>query len=201
MDAGLFSVGMSIYISTKQLDRPPNQSPEPTAVGRCGSIGNVLYAASRSYAVAQLLTLGCLCATPLFIAYILFAAALIGCTKHTDTHMSSPPIHWPPLTDYPSVSGRAATTNDVAANRAVFVLESAGQVIGHPLDIKIPQYAFHIDEQTHKRTPCIIIQAEEARGQQIIGGRMLPDGRVLWAAPFRRRRLEFLGDTQPPKSE
>jgi hypothetical protein len=131
-----------------------------------------------------------------FIA-VLFAATFMGCTKHAETRMSPSPIHWPSLADYPSISGRAATTNDVAANRAVFVLESNGQVIGHPLDIKIPQYAFHIDEQTQKRTPCIIIQAEEARGQQIIGGRMLPDGSAM-AALYRE--FEFLGDT-PPKTE
>jgi hypothetical protein len=128
---------------------------------------------------------------------IFISAALMGCSKHTDITMSLPPIQWPSLKDYPSISGRAATTNDVAANRAVFVLESGGRVIGHPLDIKIPQYAFHIDEQTHKRTPCVIIQAEEAKGQQIIGARTLPDGSAM-AALYRE--FEFLGDT-PPKSE
>jgi hypothetical protein len=130
------------------------------------------------------------------ILAILVAAVFIGCAKHTDIPAGASPIQWPSLAGYPFISGRAATTNDLAANRAVFVMQSDGQAIGHPLDIKIPQYAFYIDGQTHKRTPCIIIQAEEGRGQQIIGSRMLPDGNAL-AGLYQD--FEFLGETRPKK--
>ncbi len=128
--------------------------------------------------------------------YILFvAAALMSCSKKTPTNMNEPPIQWPPLADYPCVSGRVATTIDTAANRAVFVLQSKdGKLIGHPLDIKIPQYAFNIDEQTHERKPCVVIQAEQVQNDRVIGCRTLPDGKLL-AALYRE--FEFLGYTPP----
>jgi hypothetical protein len=132
----------------------------------------------------------------LFLA-ALAAVILTGCTKHTDTRMSPPPLQWPSLAAYSCTAGRAATTNDVAADRAVFVLEADGRMIGQPLAMTVPQYAFHIDEQTHHRTPCVIIQAEEARGQKLIGCRTLPDGKTM-AALYRE--FELLGET-PPKSQ
>lgn len=98
------------------------------------------------------------------------------------------------MTDYPCIAGRAATKDDVAADRAVFVLQADGQSIGRPLSIAVPQYAYHIDEQTRQRTPCVIIQAEEAGGQQVIGCRTLPDGKTM-AALYRE--FEFLGQTAP----
>lgn len=105
--------------------------------------------------------------------------------------MSSQHVQWPSLTDYPCTVGRAATSNDVSAGRAVFVLQADGQPIGQALSITVPQYAFHIDEETKQRTPCIIIQAEEARGQRLIGCRTLPGGQIT-AALFHE--FEFLGD-------
>jgi hypothetical protein len=111
--------------------------------------------------------------------------------------MNSSSIQWPPLTNYPFISGRVATTNDIALNRALFVQQSNGQAIGKPLNIKIPQYAFHIDEQTHQRTPCIIVQAEESEVGQVIGALTVPDGHGLVGLS---QEFEFLGDI-PPKSQ
>jgi len=70
-------------------------------------------------------------------------------------------------------------------------LQVDGQPIGHPLGISVPQYAFHIDQKTKQRTPCVIIQAEEARGQRLIGCRTLPDGEIM-AALFHE--FEMLGE-------
>lgn len=127
-----------------------------------------------------------------FIA-LLAVAGLSGCSKQAP--MSSQHIQWPSLADYVCTVGRAATSNDVSAGRAVFVLQAdgqpIGQPIGQPLSIKVPQYASHIDEATKQRTPCVIIQAEEARGQRLIGCRTLPDGQIT-AALFHE--FEFLGD-------
>lgn len=116
-------------------------------------------------------------------------AASSGCNSQAP--MSSQPIQWPTLTDYPCTTGRAATSDDVKAGRAVFVLQADGKPIGQALGIKVPQYAYHIDEQTKERNPCIIIQAEEARGERLIGCRTLADGQIL-AALFHE--FEFLGD-------
>jgi hypothetical protein len=78
---------------------------------------------------------------------------------------------WPELPKEGFISGRPATRDDIDNGNAVFVLEAAGKVIGKPLDLTIPQYAYHIDKKTGKRTPGIIIQAEQAQGNKIVGMR------------------------------
>lgn len=120
---------------------------------------------------------------------LLALAGLSSCGR--DVPMNSEDIQWPSLADYPCTVGRAATSDDVSAGRAVFVLQADGQPIGRPLSIRIPQYAFHVDEETKQRSPCVIIQSEEARGQQLIGCRTLPDGQIM-AGFFDE--FEFLGD-------
>src|SRR5262249_46239678 len=70
---------------------------------------------------------------------------------------------WPPLPKQEFVAGRAATRADIVAGRAAFVAESGGVAVGKPLKITVPQYAYH-KEEGGKRTPVIIIQAEEAQG-------------------------------------
>jgi hypothetical protein len=78
---------------------------------------------------------------------------------------------WPELPKEGFICGRPATNDDIDKGNAVFVLEASGKVIGQPLDITIPQYAYHVDKKTGKRTPGIIIQAEQAQGNKIIGMR------------------------------
>jgi len=77
--------------------------------------------------------------------------------------------NWPNLSDVSYVSGRTATEADINAGAAAFILGSRGASLGVPMAIEIPQYAFHVDEESQKRTRVIIIQAEEMQGQQIIG--------------------------------
>ena len=108
--------------------------------------------------------------------------------------MTTPPTDWPPLSEFPAVTGRAATQQDVSAGSAVFVLQDSGQAIGEPISTQLPQYAFHLDEDG-TRTPCILIQAEHARGQRLGGAVMLPD-RGIMAGMFGE--FELLGTT-PPK--
>jgi hypothetical protein len=79
---------------------------------------------------------------------------------------------WPQLATVPHVSGRLATLADVGANRAAFVLEidgGPGAPVPHPASIIIPQYAYHLDRSSGKRTPEVIVQAEELQGQVILG--------------------------------
>jgi len=100
---------------------------------------------------------------------------------------------WPELPKEGFISGRPATHDDIAAGNALFVLEAGGKIIGKPLDIKIPQYAYHIDEKTGKRTPGIIIQAEHAQGKKIVGMRTLNGTEI--AGLFRE--YELLGGERP----
>lgn len=101
---------------------------------------------------------------------------------------------WPELSEIPAVSGRAARKEDVASGRAVFVLESEGQPIGLPIDIKLPQYAYHVDVDTGERTPGVLIQAEEAGGQQIAGFVAIPSGNCMAAT---LAEFELLGSDTP----
>jgi len=87
--------------------------------------------------------------------------------------------NWPDLADFQVVIGRPATEADVNAGKAVFVIRHGGVLAGRPLPIKLPQYAYHIDGETKKRTPCILIQAEEAAGRRLGGCRTLPDDSLL----------------------
>ncbi len=101
---------------------------------------------------------------------------------------------WPALSEFAFVSGKAATTEDISAGRAAFVLQDAGGPIGEPLDISVPQYAIYRNEESGTQTPCVIIQAEQARGQRLIGASMLP------ARSFTVGLLsnfELLGTTPP----
>lgn len=73
-------------------------------------------------------------------------------------------------------------------------MKANGTPIGSPLGICIPQYAVHTDGETTHRTPCIVIQAEEGRGQQLIGCIKLPCGERM--AGFHWE-FEFFGDKPP----
>ncbi len=65
---------------------------------------------------------------------------------------------------------------------------SDGQVAGTPIPNAVPQYAFHVDE-AGRRTPGIVIQAEQAGEMRIIGFRPL-SGELLAAL---EKEFEFLG--------
>ena len=74
------------------------------------------------------------------------------------------------------------------------MLESDGKPIGTPINISIPQYAYHSDEDTGNKTPGLIIQAEQAAGHQIIGFRTLPDAEIMAAT---LEEFEVLGQERP----
>jgi hypothetical protein len=78
---------------------------------------------------------------------------------------------WPPLPERGFIVNRAATQADVAAGNAVFSAEAGDAVIGKPLRISIPQYAYHHDGG--KRIAVMVVQAEEARGKKLVGAREL----------------------------
>jgi hypothetical protein len=89
---------------------------------------------------------------------------------------SAQQIAWPSLPTTGYVKGKAATKDDVAAGKAVFVAARGEVVIGKPIPIQVPQYAWSTADG--KKEPAIIIQAEEAGGQKLIGARLLSGGLV-----------------------
>jgi hypothetical protein len=86
---------------------------------------------------------------------------------------SSKPIDLGKWRETPCLAGRPATQADVAAGRAVFST-SGGE--SRPIDLGLPRCALHSDQATGKKTPVIIIQAEEAKGLKIVGYRLLGGG-------------------------
>ena len=82
-------------------------------------------------------------------------------------------IGWPELPEDCFVSGRPATFEDVKKGCAAFVIGKAGMPAGTPLDIKVPQYAWHVDQGSGKKAPVILIQAEENSGIKAVGFRNL----------------------------
>src|SRR5579864_1319065 len=96
---------------------------------------------------------------------------------------------WPPLPTKGFITGRPAQKQDVAKGDAVFVAAIKDTVIGKPLSIPIPQYARLIQAGT----PVVIVQAEEANGIELFGGRGL-DGQE---AVVTEKDLELLGTKTP----
>jgi len=89
-----------------------------------------------------------------------------------------PLIHdqWPALPRTGFLRGRAATQADVDSGNAVFVVQDRGQVIGQPLSLLIPQYALWKDHKSGQVRRVIVIQAESARGHDMIGFREIATG-------------------------
>ena len=78
---------------------------------------------------------------------------------------------WPALPAADFIKGRAATRNDVDEGRAVFVGEVNNIMIGSPIDITIPQYAYL--NRDGKKQAVIVIQAEQVQNEKIIGAKLL----------------------------
>ncbi len=129
----------------------------------------------------------------------------MACTRPTSQQPTAPrpspvsvvaPVQWPPLPVSGFVSGRAATSEDTAAGHAAFSAQAGGVVIGKPMAITVPQYAYHVDE-TGQRTPGIVIQAEEVQGIRMVG--FQPLGREELLAVLESE-ITLLGTTAPPSS-
>jgi hypothetical protein len=74
----------------------------------------------------------------------------------------------------PCIEGRVATKEDVKKGLAVFYIENSDDI--KPINIHLPACAIHIDQETKKETPVILIQAEKSQGQELIGYRFLNGG-------------------------
>jgi len=103
-------------------------------------------------------------------------------------------VAWPPL-PAAFVSGRPATPEDVLAGRAVFATQAGGTVEASALPLDIPQYAYCAPDGA--LTPGIIVQAERARGMEVVGFRPLsgaPPAVTLLTS------CQLLGQATPPGS-
>jgi hypothetical protein len=88
---------------------------------------------------------------------------------------ASPGSAWPPLPKADFVAGRVATQADVNNGNAGFAIGGNG-LIGSPLSITIPQYAYFNDNGT--MVPVVLIQAEAAQGKQLASGKKA-DGSIV----------------------
>lgn len=111
----------------------------------------------------------------LFVAVIWLLIVEFG-IRTADTYEK---IDWPPLPTTGYMRGLAATRADVNAGRAgMSMTDHRGRVVGSPMAIMIPQYAVYVNQRTKKRTPGIVIQAEEGLGARVIVMRSL-DGQLI----------------------
>ena len=127
------------------------------------------------------------------IASTLFIAVTFWYQNILPIHQT-PDMEWPPLIEFDVVTKRAAVSDDVSAGRAVFVLHEEGTPISEPIDIVLPQYAFHFEDGDSAKKPCIVIQAEHAHDQRLCGAVMLPD-RSFMVGQFEN--FELLGTSSP----
>lgn len=103
-------------------------------------------------------------------------------------------IHWPDLPRECFVSARPATVADIKKGCATFMIGNTDTSAGTPLNIEIPQYAWHVDQKSGKKTPVILIQAEESSGIKAVGYKEL-DSHSLGAALLSEMIL--LGSNKP----
>lgn len=74
---------------------------------------------------------------------------------------------WPGLPTDHFMTGRAATQQDVQDGNALFAL--AAEASPTPLELEIPQYAVHRNSDTGEDEGVIVLQAESASGQRVVG--------------------------------
>ncbi|QQS42111.1 MAG: hypothetical protein IPM63_03975 [Acidobacteriota bacterium] len=112
--------------------------------------------------------------------------------------MTNDQITWPELPESGYLSDRTATVEDIDNGVAVFALQDdQGHYEGELVDITIPQYAFHIDEDTKEESPVIIVQAETNGEFIAIGYRYVIDGSL---GVGLQHEFEFLGTKRPRTS-
>ena len=134
-------------------------------------------------------------------APLLALVSLASCSRYpsataatpTPTIASEQAHAWPSLPTSGFISGRLATTEDVAAGNAAFAMQTDGDAAPRPSRIVVPQYAFY-RQADGRRVPGIVIQAEELKGVNILGFRPFGSDK-LRASPDSS--FELLG-TSPP---
>ena len=121
----------------------------------------------------------------------IFALVILLLSSYTLGEQS---VLWPDLSTIKYVAQRSATESDINDGAAVFILQTEGVSIGTPLDINVPQYAIHTDENSGEKTNVVIIQAEEANGQQVFGALIFDTNEYMAGLS---NEFELLGQTAP----
>ena len=67
---------------------------------------------------------------------------------------------WPALPKSGFISGRTATEADLKRGDAVFLSLIDGKPSGAPAPVRVPQYAYLVEENGKRRRPVVIVQAE-----------------------------------------
>jgi hypothetical protein len=86
------------------------------------------------------------------------------------------------------IKGKTATEEDVKSGNAVFYIEKEEHVDQQPLDIQIPSLAYQLDEETGEKKLVVIIQAEKAGDQELVGIRYFEGGNGVCMS----HELEFI---------
>jgi hypothetical protein len=122
----------------------------------------------------------------LLVLTLLFLGA---CTSAASAENS-----WPALPSSGFTAGRPASQADVAAGNAGFAVGDGTDIVGTPLTISIPQYAFFNDNGT--MVPVVLIQAEQAQGKELAAGKKT-DGTIVvgFMSDFT-----LLGTAPPPNN-
>lgn len=114
-----------------------------------------------------------------------YAVLLLSTACHAEDSMG-----WPELPTSGFISGKVATTDDVAAGRAVFSQQGGSS---SPIDMEIPQYALWTDDSGNEH-PVIVVQAEHGpNGMEIVGLIAADGSHAVATLP----ELELLGNEMP----
>lgn len=105
---------------------------------------------------------------------------------------------WPDLSKTCFVKSKPASDEDAKKGCAAFVIKKGEQLIGTPINIEIPQYAYHVDHTTGKKTPVVIIQAEENSNIKAVGYKEV--GTSTYGAALLEE-MNLLGSKKPPKPQ
>ena len=75
-------------------------------------------------------------------------------------------------------------------------MKEDGRPVGRPIDMTVPQYAIFVDEDNHRRTRVIVVQAEEAGDRKLLGYIEIQTGQ---AGIGTLTEFELLGRDIPPE--
>ena len=105
---------------------------------------------------------------------------------------------WPPLPTKGFIKGRPATDENIAQGNAAFMLpNNGGRNPSQAMNIEIPQYCYHTDSSSGKRTRGILIQAERASdGKELAAMQTIGDGGHVVGL---LKEFTLLGKTPPAK--
>ncbi len=130
----------------------------------------------------------------LFLPYkLVYSVTVVACGLSSAPLMAEP-IDWPELPKTCFVSRRPATVDDLNRGCSAFLIGGPEKSAGTPLNILIPQYAFHVNGASGKKTAVIVVQAEEQAGIKAVGYKEVNTSRTGAAL---LSEMQLLGTNKP----